>query len=388
MGGMGWMTGCLAAVLFAAPLMAQDADRVVKTSQSTELRAGANENYKATETLEAGRLLVVVQERAGWYEVEVPGGFECYVHSDYVELDDEGHGAVLGDNVNLRAIATSSNNYPITRVQRGDRLRVLEKEGDWLHVLSPASAKAWVLASKAEAVGTRGEMTAELEAARQERDRVWREESVLAKQAAARREAVETMTSQIDALETQVRAALTNPEGVDFGPWRQEAATIRDSAGDNTVLRDRAVKVLADIAAFEGSRDQIEEEARKRRELQRDKEELENRLREKREEIESIANQETPEAEPIKPSRFDAIGWIKPVPKGLLGSSTLYPHQLTRAEGTQFYLHSASGRGQKAKFRLEDYENCLVGIRGKIRNTGGITYRVLIIDHLEVLSTR
>ncbi len=384
MGGTGLLVGWFVAVLWVGPTLAQDADRVVKTTGRAELRAGANQNYKVTETLESGTLLVVTEERlGGWLEIEVPGGFECYVHSDYVQVGNDAQGEVLGDNVNLRAVATSKNNYPITRVQRGTRLRIIDRESDWLKVLSPPGARAWIEEAQVAEAGTRAGLAASLQKAAADRDRRWRESSPLARKAAAEREAATGRADALAQLQAAVSAALANPEGVDFSGWRQEAVALRDGASVGPV-RESAVQVLADIQAFESSRERLEQEARQQRELKRERDDLERMIQEKRNEIESIEEEE-PE-KPERSSRFDAIGWVEAVPKGLVGPTPIYPFQLVRGGQTQYFLQSKSGHGQKGKFRLEDYRGRLVGIRGRIRNTGGITYRVFHIEHLEVLA--
>jgi len=54
-----------------------------------------------------------------------------------------GHGTVTNDKVNVRSRA-DKNAEVITQVHKGDAVEVLDRNGDWLHITLPATAKCYV----------------------------------------------------------------------------------------------------------------------------------------------------------------------------------------------------------------------------------------------------
>lgn len=134
-------------VFNVAPL-AQEEDAQISYCRLTSdqnLWSGPSRNFKVVRQAKAGLLLEVIAEKGDYYRVHVPDGFKCYIATDYLEVDDGGMGTVKGSNVNLRSIPRVEGDYPIFKVNGGDRLYVWDKIGDWYCISAPAEAYAYVL---------------------------------------------------------------------------------------------------------------------------------------------------------------------------------------------------------------------------------------------------
>jgi len=118
-----------------------------------------------------------------FYRVSLLEGLKVYVHSKYLTLEEGGeYGRVSGVSrfLNLR-ITPSSQPLPAGRVEKGTRLRLLRREGEWWLVHTPPEVKAWMLAGDLEVKGPAdGEEARKTVAAYRER---------LEKEAEARRQA-------------------------------------------------------------------------------------------------------------------------------------------------------------------------------------------------------
>lgn len=111
----------------------------------------------------AGSVLAVYGERAGWSEVEAPGGFKVWVFGEYVKSSSEtGVLEVSASGVNQRPLPSSgAEAYPLKPVlARGARLRFIARQDeskllaeDWIQVYSAPGTRAWVLTSELEALG-------------------------------------------------------------------------------------------------------------------------------------------------------------------------------------------------------------------------------------------
>lgn len=169
---------CIAATFFvttahaqatAAPIAAQNQDE--PQSRVRYLVAGANgakarnlPDANATVVLDAaaGSVLAVYGERAGWSEVEAPGGFRVWVFGEYVKPSSEtGVLEVAASGVNQRPTPTSSAEaYPLKpTLTRGSRVRFVRRQDetkplaeDWLEVFSAPGTRAWVATTELDAL--------------------------------------------------------------------------------------------------------------------------------------------------------------------------------------------------------------------------------------------
>ncbi|MCC6406147.1 MAG: hypothetical protein IT453_03200 [Planctomycetes bacterium] len=104
--------------------------------------------------LAAGSVVAVYRERAGWSEVEAPGGFQVWVFGEYVKPTSEvGVLEVAASGVNQRPTASSgAEAYPLKpTLTRGARVRFVKRQDetkplaeDWIQVYSAPGTRAWV----------------------------------------------------------------------------------------------------------------------------------------------------------------------------------------------------------------------------------------------------
>lgn len=104
--------------------------------------------------LDAGTVLAVHAERAGWLDCEAPGGFRVWVWGEYLQpAAKDGHVRVTGDDVRMRPLPSSGiESYAlIQKLDRGQDLVLIGRkdeskpmDSDWVQVWSPPGARAWV----------------------------------------------------------------------------------------------------------------------------------------------------------------------------------------------------------------------------------------------------
>jgi len=145
----------LAARPSAAPQQSQDL--------LTYVRAGADgakaynlADAQACSVLDvpAETVLAVHAERAGWLDVEAPGGFRVWVWGEYLEpAATSGRVRVTGNDVRMRPLPSSGiesyalaqklgRNQELVLIGRKDESKPMAS--DWVQVWSPPGARAWV----------------------------------------------------------------------------------------------------------------------------------------------------------------------------------------------------------------------------------------------------
>lgn len=113
--------------------------------------------------LESGTPLAVHGERAGWLDVEAPGGFRVWVYGQFVKsvTGQEGMVQITGDSVRMRPLPSSGpESMPLRQLfARGEKVRLIGRDQpgkplaqDWVQVWSPPGARAWVKKSETVAL--------------------------------------------------------------------------------------------------------------------------------------------------------------------------------------------------------------------------------------------
>jgi uncharacterized protein YgiM (DUF1202 family) len=118
-------------------------------SESLNIRSGPNINYEILGALSEGDLVSVKGSQFGWLEIELPRDYKGWVHSDYVELASEFspgrriQGRVKATRLNVRALP--GTRYSImSQLKDGERVYVVDKDGEWLGIEISGSATGWV----------------------------------------------------------------------------------------------------------------------------------------------------------------------------------------------------------------------------------------------------
>ncbi len=118
-------------------------------SGSLNVRSGPNINYEVLGSLSKGDSINVKSTQFEWIEIELPRGYKGWVHSDYVELASEFSpgrrvpGRVDATRLNVRALPGTGYTV-IAQVSRGDRVSVVDSDGDWLGIDISGLAAGWV----------------------------------------------------------------------------------------------------------------------------------------------------------------------------------------------------------------------------------------------------
>jgi len=90
--------------------------------------------------------LELVEKSETWSVVTSRVGFPVWVHGDYINVSDS-HGVVKGDAVNARSVPIVTNGTIIGRLNRNEKVTVIDKRNEWFRVVAPTRFKAWVKGS-------------------------------------------------------------------------------------------------------------------------------------------------------------------------------------------------------------------------------------------------
>lgn len=104
--------------------------------------------------------LAVYAELQGNLKVAAPGGLKVWVFGKYLtESARPGWVEVSGSYINMRPRPQTQNSYPLGQLDRGDRLRFIQRQDptkpmseDWVQVYSPPDTMGYVLAAETRAL--------------------------------------------------------------------------------------------------------------------------------------------------------------------------------------------------------------------------------------------
>ena len=110
----------------------------VVTTDSVNVRAGANINFEIVTQLDKNKNVVVLEEKFGWYKIEAPEEANFWIFHEYVEED-----LINAYSVNVRC--GPGTHYSVnTQVEKGDKVEVIEKKDQWLRIKAPKDASTWI----------------------------------------------------------------------------------------------------------------------------------------------------------------------------------------------------------------------------------------------------
>lgn len=111
--------------------------------ESVNVRAGPNTNFAKVDELSKGAQVVVLGHYYEWYKVQPPAGTKVYIRSDYLKVQNGNVFEVLGDNVNVRASA-SSDSASLGEVKKGTLVQVLGQAQGWSALSPIAGTFVWI----------------------------------------------------------------------------------------------------------------------------------------------------------------------------------------------------------------------------------------------------
>lgn len=375
----------------AAPTSAVE---ILELSAATPLReVPSKEAPSIGAQLPAGTLLVRLgPDLYGHAPVGLIDGFDGFVHSKFFRDLGDGWGETTGTNVSFR-IRPRVGEPPLCALERaGTKLAVRGREGDWVRVVAPPSARAWIENGTFRSAATLPFVQGQLDDARvllsslskhpQLAERLatriaaleasFAKERAAAKEAAARAAyatefegAVVTLLQDFDAVRSKPELSLEELDQLATrGQALQASATAKGLAA--TVTTSRLETLLAAIAQ---KRIVAEAKALVKTDLAKP------------------AAADASEAGKVKDAQLDAVaarrtwtqvGWIEYRP----GTSDYRPYRLMKGGTTIQYLDCTSGR-----YDLADFVGREVGLIGVVDRREGADFRILDVERLVILSS-
>ena len=105
------------------------------TSEKVNVRAGASLDREVLGQVNKPQKVFVVGEQGDWYDIRLPEGIVCYIHSDFVDADGT-KGIVTGYDVNIRS-GRGERFTILCKAQRGQVLHIVRQEVDWFAIYAP-----------------------------------------------------------------------------------------------------------------------------------------------------------------------------------------------------------------------------------------------------------
>ncbi len=137
------LTTLILACLPAAPAQAETRYAEVAVDQAS-IRSFYDNKSAAVLEVGKGFPVQVVAELVPWSKVRVPGGFDVWVHQDYVEFDG-GLGTITSSRVRIRPLpSTAAESHALGHFGKGDQVTRLGVEGDWVKVRYNDQVAAWI----------------------------------------------------------------------------------------------------------------------------------------------------------------------------------------------------------------------------------------------------
>lgn len=106
------------------------------------VRAGASVSSETLCKLAKNEKVSVVGKSYDWYKIILPKEASCYINEKYAVVEDS-LGLVVGNRVNIRT--KPGENYSIVgRANKGEKVKILKKDGDWYSIEPTESCFGWV----------------------------------------------------------------------------------------------------------------------------------------------------------------------------------------------------------------------------------------------------
>ncbi|HCI44379.1 MAG TPA: hypothetical protein DE315_02440 [Candidatus Omnitrophica bacterium] len=112
-------------------------------NERVNVRAGQSQNFEKLCQLDKGEEVVVVGKDFSWYKVQLPSRTHVYVSDKYVRLAGSMEGEITGERVNVRSSAKAESTI-LGQIEKGARIRVIEKLQGWYKIAPPAQVFGWV----------------------------------------------------------------------------------------------------------------------------------------------------------------------------------------------------------------------------------------------------
>lgn len=122
-------------------------------NERVNVRAGQSQNFEKLCQLDKGEEVIVVGRDFSWYKIQLPPRVYVYVSDKYVRLvnsmpagsapEGKEEGEITGDRVNVRSSMNVQSTI-IGQLEKGQRIRIVEKRPGWYKIAPPAQVFGWV----------------------------------------------------------------------------------------------------------------------------------------------------------------------------------------------------------------------------------------------------
>lgn len=86
--------------------------------------------------------LDVLNKGNQWYTVSRKDGFPVWVHGDFLKVTGA-TGTVTGSAVNARSVPIVTNGTVVGKLEKGEKVTILDDRNNWYRIISPARFTAW-----------------------------------------------------------------------------------------------------------------------------------------------------------------------------------------------------------------------------------------------------
>lgn len=337
------------------------------TGDNVSLRAGFNENYLKLKRLEPGEKVVVLGEQAGWYQVLVPSTFTGWVSRQFIQLEEDGHGAISGNRVSLRPSA-STKHLPVGYVNTGDKLWVVDAQEEWVQVVAPSQMPAWVHARFVKPNGPADAHREEIAKIEEAALLGWREKRGEAEKNRAAKDAQSALAAKFDDAESRLKAESQKPVP-DVAPLIPIYEEVAKDASD-PLLQQGARFRLDQLKNQDGFNKKIQESRDIIADLERELKQNEERYLANLEKMRQSVEKKEPDGR--------HVGWVSSV--FTLDLSKGFPaFALTKGGSNLLYLEST-------KYQLKDFVGKHVIVSGDVKERKGLDLSILVVRSIEIVA--
>jgi len=138
-------SGLMIICFFALNVCAKEQFPFIAQVKSSEvnIRAGQNVNFEKLGVLKEKEEVVIVGHEFSWYKIQLPISTKVYIRSDYVLPLKDSILEITGTTVNIRS-GKNSESTAVGKVKKGDLLKKIAQEGDWVQVEPLENFYGWV----------------------------------------------------------------------------------------------------------------------------------------------------------------------------------------------------------------------------------------------------
>ncbi|MBK9384283.1 MAG: SH3 domain-containing protein [Planctomycetes bacterium] len=354
----------------------------VKAGGAT-VRRYAGEREEAFRSLDAGTVVRVRGSYNGWWRVSVPGGLSGWVSTSFLKASDAPNERIVdADRVNFRVRPTMTDNAPLEpdRLERGERVLLLEQSGSWAHVQAPPRVSAWVDSIQLERLNDAGAAEQEfrkqqeqfLAAKIDEMEKAERERAYIASDAYA-----EELLKPVDQLRDQELAKSTSGNFQSVrDAYTALAANGVESKPKSPKLKE---KVFERMKSFEVAVGRVEADA-----LIASSQEMQDKIARESAQAKLEKEQEQLRAQAPTPDKvlenWQHFGWVVKQGEQTLSAGPVR-YVIERGKLPSVNLMCESGR-----YDLSDYVGREIAVKGRERSE--FTPPVFEVTQIRILTTK